>query len=427
MRSIEAMDGARNWAGNVTFGTRRVAAPRTVDEARELIADAAPGSLRPLGTRHSFSPIADTTGVLISSAGFAAASDIRIGADRASVSTPAGIRYGELARVLETEGLALGNLASLPHISVAGAVATGTHGSGIANGSLATAVRTVEFVDGTGTPTTLRRGEPDFAGAVVALGAIGFVTRLELDVEPSFMVAQTVYRGLPFDAVLDAFDELTSLAYSVSLFTTWNDPDTVDQLWLKRRVDREAPAPDHVLGAPRSPVAMHPIAGVDPVHCTEQLGVPGPWLDRLPHFRLEYTPSNGDELQSEYLVPRANGLAALRAVRELAHRIRPLLQVTEVREVAADELWLSGAYATDVVAVHFTWHPDQPAVEALVPELEEQLLPLGARPHWGKLFTADAAALEPLYPRWADFRALADRHDPRGVFVNDYLRTRLGF
>ncbi|HTN57493.1 MAG TPA: D-arabinono-1,4-lactone oxidase [Protaetiibacter sp.] len=420
------MDRVRNWAGNLTFGTDRVVTPRTVDEVQTLVAAAAPGSLRPLGTRHSFSPIADTTGVLLASAGLADARDIRVAGDRASVSTPAGIRYGELARVLEADGLALANLASLPHISVAGAVATGTHGSGVRNGSLATAVRSIEFVDGTGEIVTLRRGEPDFAGAVVALGALGFVTRLELDVEPTFAVAQTVYRELPLVAVLDSFGELTALGYSVSLFTTWNDPDTIDQLWLKRRVDRDAEAPGRVLGALPSPTAMHPIAGVDPVHCTEQLGVPGPWLDRLPHFRLEFTPSNGDELQTEYLVPRATALDALRAVRSLASRIRPLLQVTEVREVAADELWLSGAYASDVVALHFTWRPDQRAVDALLPELEHRLLPLGARPHWGKRFAADAAALEPLYPRLAEFRDLARRHDPRGVFVNDYLRAKLG-
>jgi xylitol oxidase len=420
------MDRVRNWAGNLTFNTDRVVTPRTVDEVQLLVADAGPGSLRSLGTRHSFSPVADTTGVLLASAGFADVGDIRIADDRASVSTPSGLRYGELARALEADGLALANLASLPHISVAGAVATGTHGSGVRNGSLATAVRSIEFVDGTGEIVTLRRGEPDFAGAVVALGALGFVTRLELDVEPTFAVAQTVYRELQLVAVLDSFDELTALGYSVSLFTTWNDPDTIDQLWLKRRVDRDAEAPGRVLGALPSPTAMHPIAGVDPVHCTEQLGVPGPWLDRLPHFRLEFTPSNGDELQTEYLVPRATALDALRAVRSLASRIRPLLQVTEVREVAADELWLSGAYASDVVALHFTWRPDQRAVDALLPELEHRLLPLGARPHWGKRFAADAAALEPLYPRLADFRALARRHDPRGVFVNDYLRAKLG-
>ncbi|MBN9142140.1 MAG: FAD-binding protein [Micrococcales bacterium] len=414
-----------NWAGNVAFGAARVATPATLAELRQLITSADPGSLRPLGTRHSFSRIADTTGTLVSSAGFADPAGVAIASDRASVSVPAGIRYGELARALEARGLALANLASLPHISVAGAIATGTHGSGVRNGSLATAVRAIEFVDGTGEPVTLRRGDTDFAGAVVALGALGFTTRLELDVEPSFEVAQTVYRGLPLAAVLDRFDEVAALGYSVSLFTTWTDPEVVDQLWLKRRGDRDAPAPESVLGALPSPVESHPIAGVDPVHCTPQLDAPGAWLDRLPHFKLEFTPSNGAELQSEYLVPRDTAVEAIRAVRVLADDIRPLLQVTEIREIAADELWLSGAFGTDAVGIHFTWLPEQDAVDALLPRLEERLLPLGARPHWGKRFHADAEALVPLYPRLDDFRALARRHDPRGVFVNDFLRAKL--
>lgn len=415
-----------NWAGNLAFGTSRVASPTSIDEVRSLIAAAAPGTLRPLGTRHSFSSIADTTGTLLSSSGFGDPSDIVVAADLRSVSVPAGMRYGDLARALDRHGLALANLASLPHISVAGAVATGTHGSGVRNGSLATAVTTVEFVDGTGELVTLRRRDADFDGAVVALGALGFVTRLELDVEPSYQVAQTVYRGLPLDAVLDRFDEVTALGYSVSMFTTWADPDVVEQLWLKRRTDTDAPAPDSVLGALPSPIPMHPIAGVDPVHCTPQQAVPGPWLDRLPHFKLEYTPSNGAELQSEYLLPRASALAAIDAMRALAPEFRHLVQVTEIREIASDALWLSGAYGTDTVALHITWHPDQPAVDALLPRLEERLLPLGARPHWGKRFHAEVTELEPLYPRLADFRALAHRHDPRGVFVNDFLRARLG-
>ena len=414
-----------NWAGNVAF-TGRIATPTTVDELRALVTDAAPGTLRPLGTRHSFSRIADTPGTLLSTAALAEPAEVRVSADRASVSVPAGIRYGELARVLEREGLALANLASLPHISVAGAVSTGTHGSGVGNGSLATAVKGLELVDGTGEMVTLRRGDAGFAGAVVALGALGVVTRVELEVEPSFAVAQTVYRELPFDGVLEHVDEVTSLGYSVSLFTTWADPEVIDQLWLKRRVDTDAAAPAEVLGAPPSPGPVHPIAGVDPVHCTAQQDAPGPWFDRLPHFRLEFTPSNGEELQTEYLVPRAAALDALRAVRSLAEELRPLVQVTEIRRIAADELWLSGAYGTDAVAIHFTWVPDQPAVEAALPRLEQSLLPLGARPHWGKVFLAGAEALAPLYPRLDDFRALVRHHDPRGVFLNDFLREKIG-
>lgn len=415
-----------NWAGNIAYGATSVVTPDNVDAVRRLVQDALPGGLRPFGTRHSFSPIADTSGILISSAGFSSPDEVRVADDRASVSVPGGMRYGELAGILEADGLALGNLASLPHISVAGAIATGTHGSGVANGSLAAAVRAVEFVDGTGAVVTLRRGEPDFTGAVVALGALGFVTRVELDVEPSFDVAQTVYRGLPLDGVLDTFDEVTGLGYSVSLFTTWRNPDVIDQLWLKRRVDRDAPVPAEVLGARPSPFAMHPIAGVDPVHCTPQLGEPGAWLDRLPHFQLQFTPSNGAELQSEYLLPRATALDGLRAVRALADGIAPLLLVTEIREIAADELWLSGAFGTDAVGIHFTWLPQQDAVDALLPRIEERLLPLGARPHWGKRFQADADALAPLYPRFDDFRALAAAHDPRGLFRNAFLAEKLG-
>lgn len=419
------MSTESNWAGNLVYSARGRATPRSIPELQQLIRTAEPGGLKALGTRHSFSPIADTTGLLISSAGFADPHEIRISADQRSAWVPAGIRYGELSIALEKRGLALANLASLPHISVAGAVATGTHGSGIGNGSLATAVRGIEFVNGNGEQVTLRRGEPDFAGAVVALGALGVVTRLDLDLEPSFHLAQTVYRRLPFEAVLDHFDSLVSLGYSVSLFTGWADPDTVDQLWLKRRLDRDPPAPERILEALPSVAAMHPIAGVDPVHCTAQHGEAGPWLEQLPHFRLEFTPSSGDELQSEYLLPRATALDALREVRSMAPQIAPLLLVTEIREIAADDLWLSGAYGTDAVGIHFTWKPDQPAVDALLPVLEERLLPLGARPHWGKRFHADAAALSALYPRFEDFRALASTHDARGVFRNAFLTAKL--
>jgi xylitol oxidase len=171
---------------------------------------------------------------------------------------------------------------------------------------------------------------------------------------------------------------------------------------------------------------MHPIAGVDPAHCTPQLGEPGAWLDRLPHFQLRFTPSNGAELQSEYLLPRATALDALRAVRALADDIAPLLLVTEVREIAADDLWLSGAFGTDAVGIHFTWVPQQDAVDALLLRIEERLLPLGARPHWGKRFRADVDALAPLYPRFDDFRALAATHDPRGLFRNAFLTAKLG-
>lgn len=418
----------RNWAGNVRFQTAGLLTPPDVAGVQRAIASSGPRGIRPLGTTHSFSAIADGSPetTLLRAPGGDSADALTISVDRASVRVPAGMRYGDLAPLLDAEGLALANLASLAHISVGGSIATGTHGSGVGNGSLATSVRGLEIVDGRGQLVALRRGDPDFPGAVVSLGALGVVTHVELDVEPSFDIAQRVYLDLPLDGVLESFDEVTSLGYSVSLFTTWSDPDVVDQLWLKRRPDRDPTAPADVLGAHPANATMHPIAGVDASACTPQLDDPGPWFERLPHFRIDHTPSSGVEIQSEYLVPRDRALDALREVRALAARIAPHLLVCEIRRIAADDLWLSGAYGTDAVGIHFTWRRRPAQLEKLLPVLEARLLPLGARPHWGKQFAAGRAELAPLYPRIDDFHDLAERFDPNRVFRNDFLAEKLG-
>ena len=245
--------------------------------------------------------------------------------------------------------------------------------------SLAASVARVEFVTPDGELHALARGDADFEGAVVSLGALGVMVAIDLDIVPSFEIAQTVFEGLPWDGVLADLDAVTGLGYSTSMFTTWRDADVVDQLWMKARVDAGAAVPDEVLGARPAPVDRHPLPGVSAVNCTPQLGSAGPWLDRLPHFRMGFQPSNGEELQSEYLVPRRHAVDALGTLRSLAGRIAPLLQVCEVRTVAADALWLSSSYETDAVAMHFTWLPDQPGVEAFLPDLEAALAPF-ARP-----------------------------------------------
>jgi xylitol oxidase len=423
----------RNWAGNLAYGARRVARPDSVDQLAELVAAAAHDGtrMRALGSRHSFNRIADTEGLAVETAGLPAIVDLD-GAAR-TVRVSGGLRYGVLAEALEREGWALANLASLPHISVAGAVATGTHGSGDRLGSLASAVAALELVTADGSILRIRRGDPDFDGAVVSLGALGVVTALELDIEPTYEVAQSVFERLPFDAVLADLDAVTGLATSTSLFTTWRDPDVIDQLWLKQRTDATAsvahPPVLERMGARAATEKRHPLPEVSAEHCTDQLGVPGPWFERLPHFKLGFTPSNGDELQSEFLVPRASAADALEVVRSLAGSIAPLLQVCEIRTVAADGLWLSSSYGHDAVGLHFTWLPDQPAVEALLPALQAALASSGARPHWAKLFDVGAADLAErmpqLYPRWHDFAALRARLDPNGVFRNDLLE-RLG-
>ncbi|KQO97073.1 D-arabinono-1,4-lactone oxidase [Leifsonia sp. Leaf264] len=416
------LDVGTNWAGNLAYRARQVMAPHTYGELAGLLRSET--HVRMIGTRHSFNGIADTTGVLVSLAALHPV--LEIDSTARTVRVSGSLRYGDLAIALEKEGWALANLASLPHISVAGSVATGTHGSGDGVRSLAASVVGVELMTASGDVRSYARGDADFDGVVVGLGALGAVTTLTLEIEPSYSVAQTVYEKLEWDDVLADLGAVTGQGYSTSLFTTWRDPDVIDQLWVKRRVvsgaDAAAPAaPTLALTVAAGP--RHPLPGVSPENCTEQLGVPGAWLDRLPHFKLGFTPSNGAELQSEYLVPRRHAALALEAVRLLAPRIAPLLQVCEVRTVAADELWLSPAFETDVVGIHFTWLPDQAGVEAFLPQLEEALAPFAARPHWGKLFTMPGRDVAALYPRFSDFAVLRHRLDPRGVFRNDFTEA----
>lgn len=411
-----------NWSGNYAYGATRIEAPASVDAVRALLSGAT--AVRAIGTRHSFNPIADSADLVISTELLRFAPVLST-EDR-TVTVGAGIRYGDLAADLQAAGWALPNLASLPHISVGGAIATGTHGSGNAVPSLAASVAGLEIVLASGDVLELRRGDPDFDGAVVSLGALGIVTRVTLDIVPTFDIEQSVFEGLPFAAVEENFDAITGAAYSVSMFTTWRNPDVLDQVWLKRRAGVDVAAPSELFGAVAAPADRHPLPGISAINCTPQMGVAGAWLDRLPHFRLDFTPSNGEELQSEFLVPRAHAIDALRAVRALADQVAPLLQVCEIRTFAADTLWLSGAYETDAVGLHFTWLKEQAQVEALLPTLEAALAPFSARPHWGKVFTPDPQLLERVYPRLGDFRALAARLDPSRVFVNEFLeRTAL--
>src|SRR5919202_2798076 len=374
--------GERNWAGNYTYRARKLHRPTSLEQLQGLVAQ--PDRVRVLGSRHSFNDIADSS-ELISLAALPA--EVTVDRGTRTVSFTAGLAYGALAAALDAHGLALHNLASLPHISVAGAVATGTHGSGDANGNLATAVAGLELVTSTGQSVRTSRGEPGFDGLVVGLGALGAVTRIALEVEPAYTVRQRVFEGLEWKMLFDHFDEIMSSGYSVSIFTRWGQ--LVDQVWIKSRVtDAPEMIRGDLFGATAAIVDRHPILGLDPVNCTPQLGRPGPWSERLPHFRMGFTPSIGDELQSEYLLPRQHAVPAIEAVRAMAEKIRPVLQVCEIRTMTADQLWMSPAYGRETVGMHFTWQPDQQRVESILVELEAALAPFHARPHWGKLFAA---------------------------------------
>jgi alditol oxidase len=413
----------KNWAGNLTYNTNHLHSPATTEEVRQVVKSCA--KLRALGTRHSFSAIADSTENQIS---LERLDQVSIDEKAHTVTVGAGVAYGKLAPDLDRHGYALNNLASLPHISVAGAVATATHGSGIHNGNLSTAVRALELVTANGDLMTLSRDKDGdrFLGAVVNLGALGIVTRMTLDLQPTFQMAQSVYQDMSFDHLKDHFDDIYSSGYSVSLFTDWQHHQAT-QVWIKRRLapeDKNQWQPEFY-GARLATEKLHPITGHDPEPCTEQQAVPGPWYERMPHFRMNFTPSSGRELQTEYFVPRDRGYQAILAVEKLREQITPLLFVSELRTVAADHLWMSMAYQRPSLAIHFTWKPEWPAVRKLLPQIEKQLEPFAPRPHWAKLTTLPGAAIQAQYSRLTEFKALLERHDPEAKFRNEYLERDL--
>lgn len=410
-----------NWAGNLVFGARAVHRPESLDELRRAVRDAA--RIRALGTGHSFSDVADTDAELVVLDRMPRG--VRIDAEARTATVPAGARYAEIAPELERAGFALANLASLPHISVAGACATGTHGSGDAQPSLAAAVTALELVGPEGDLLRLDRdADPArFPGAVVGLGALGVATEVTLRLERTFALAQYVYLGLPLARLEDSFDEVFSSAYSVSVFTDWGSDR--GRVWRKQRTEQAAP-PRAWLDAVLAEEPQHPVPGAPLFHLTPQLGVPGPWFERLPHFRPEFTPSSGEELQSEFLVAREAAPQAAAALRGLGDRLAPVLHISEVRTVAGDDLWLSPAYGRASTAFHFTWLPDLAAVAPVLAEVEAALRPLGARPHWGKLSAGRAGARFRAYPRAADFRRLRQELDPAGKFGNAFTDAQEG-
>lgn len=410
-----------NWAGNYVFRAPELRSPETIDGLRELVTTSR--RIRALGTRHSFNDLADSAGTLVSL--IDREPEPRLDTERMTVSVGAGTRYGELAHWLNARGFALHNLGSLPHISVAGAVATGTHGSGSALGNLATAVVGLQLVTGEGALLEVDRSHPQFDGMVVSLGALGIVTRVTLDIQPTFEVRQDVYEDLPWHLVLSEFEAITSSAYSVSLFTDWRG-GTLQGGWFKTRLVHGASVsmPREMFGGTAATTETSLVEGED--NTTAQRGLPGPWSERLPHFRLDSTPSNGNEIQTEYFVDRRRAAEALSAVRDLGETIAPHLLITELRTTAADDLWLSPAQGRPSLAIHFTWKNEPDEVAHLAPKIQAALAPFQARPHWGKWNTMTAIDVAPLYPRLPEFLVLAERMDPQHRFRNAYLERVLG-
>ena len=402
----------RNWAGNYQYEAIDLYRPQNVAEIQELVTTL--DKVKALGSRHCFNDIADSPSAQISTENLNRIVSLDKNAMTATIES--GLQYGQFCPELDSRGYALHNLASLPHISVAGAVATATHGSGDRNGTLATSVIGMELVTASGDRVLLSREShgADFEGMIVHLGALGIVTQLTLQLEPTFEIAQTAYAHLPVAQLFAHFDEITGSGHSVSLFTNWQSA-FINQVWVKTKTRGEAPAT--LFGAARAAVDRHPLPEHAAESCTTQCGIVGPWHERLPHFKLAFTPSSGAELQSEYFVARADALAAFEAIAALRETLAPHLMISEIRTIAADMLWLSPCYARDSVAFHFTWHPHLPEVRSLLPIVEAALAPFASRPHWGKLFTMQPTN----YPKLPDFQRLCQQLDPHGKFRNAFM------
>ena len=410
-----------NWAGNIRYSTDRLHVPDSVAALQDIVASN--GRIRALGSRHCFNTIADSSHAHVS---LELLNDV-VALDGGSVTVGAGMRYGELCPYLHGQGYALRNLASLPHISIAGACATATHGSGRTNGNLATAVTAFEMIRADGERVALSRADDgdDFSAAVVHLGSLGVVTQVTLATEPAYDMVQHVYLGMPVAELDTHFDAVMGLGHSVSIFTDWRT-NALSQIWVKQRRSEAADAPEPMLfGAALATRNVHPVLALSAESCTEQMGVPGPWYERLPHFKMAFTPSSGEELQSEYFVDAQYAQDVIGVLRSMADVLAPLLMISEVRTVAADDLWMSTAYGRDSVAFHFTWYQNWDLLMEVLPQVESALAPYSPRPHWGKNFLVTPEELEARYEMLPAFRSLAREYDPDGKFRNAFVERFL--
>ncbi|MCJ7842954.1 FAD-binding protein [Lederbergia sp. NSJ-179] len=412
------MKQQKNWAGNLMYQAKHWHESRNVEEIQQIVRGAT--HIRVVGSRHSFNDIADSDDTILS---LGKLNHVLVfDKEKQTVTIEGGMRYGELSSYLEERGFALPNLASLPHISVAGACATATHGSGDQNQSLSSSVKAMKVVTANGDIVEFSqdKNRQEWQGAAVHLGALGVIIELTLAVIPSYKVSQYVYEHLPFTQLAEHLDEIFSSAYSVSLFTDWRQ-DAINQVWVKQLSDEPSSVRSELYGALPAKANSHPIQGIESVNCTEQMGVAGPWFDRLPHFRLDFMPSSGRELQSEYLIPRQFAIESLQVIQEMRAMISPLLHVNEIRSVAKDDFWLSPSYQQDVIGIHFTWKDNWHDVQQVLPQIETALEPFQARPHWGKVFTMPKERVQSFYEKLPEFRQLLVQYDPMGKFRNQFI------
>jgi len=404
----------KNWSESFQFSATEIATPESTEALQTVIAEAP--TAKAIGTRHSFNAVADSPGGVLVDVSTLRDVHLAIDHEQMTASVPAGWTYSQAVRELEAAGVALGNLASLPHISVAGATATGTHGSGDRNPMMSAEIVGVEVVDGEGQLRVVGEGHPDLGALSLGLGAFGVFTRVVFAVRPTFQVQQDYYRSAPWENVLANLDDIFASAYSVNIHGDFST-DTVRGVWRKHVCDS-----GEIMVSPERLFGLTLERGQLPNAATTRLHKPGPWSVRLAHFRPDAAPSTGgDELQSEYFVSRAHAVDALDALRSIGDRIDPHLWGAEIRTVASDDLWISPATGRDTLSIGLTWRKHPEAVHDLLPVVESTLEPFDARPHWGKLFAMEAPRLHALYPRLAEFNALRATYDPAATFASPFL------
>ena len=413
----------KNWAGNLEYSTSKIDYPKSLEEVQQLVKKYS--KLKVLGTRHCFNTIADSKYNFISLREMKKI--VSLDANAKTVTVEGGIKYGELCPWLNDKGFALHNLASLPHISVAGAITTATHGSGVRNKNLCGPVEALEIVTADGDVINLSKKDGEkFYAAVVGLGAIGVITKVTLNIQSAFMMRQWVYTKMPLQQMKEHFDEIVSSGYSVSLFTDWQN-ESINEVWIKSLVDdaSNAEAKKDFFGAAPATKNVHPIIELPAENCTEQMGVPGTWYERLPHFKMGFTPSSGKELQAEYFVPHEHAVEAIQAIQKMGKEIGPHLFISEIRTIDADDFWMSPCYKQPSVTIHFTWKQEWDAVSKLLPAIEKELAPFNAKPHWGKLFTMSPSTLASRYQKMNDFKKVVAEFDSKGKFRNEFLEKNI--
>jgi len=407
----------KNWAGNLTFSAKEYIEIDSISKLQSIVSKAS--GVKVLATGHSFNDIADTNQTQISIKNLS--NKIEIDSIKKVVLVPAGMQYADVCRYLETKGWALFNTASLGEITVAGAMLTGTHGSGSNNPVLSDCVEGIEMVLESGEIFNISREDSDeFFGFVISLGALGVFTKLKLKIVESFSIKQFVYENIGIQSISENFDDVFDKSYSVSYFSNWKKNST-GQIWMKFLDNNNFPQlPSVWLDGNIANANQHPVKVNDPSPCTDQMGVSGKWLYRLPHFKLDSSPASGDEVQTEYLVDRAYVSHYIDELSNIGDEIAARVYATEIRTIKADDLWLSGAHGRQTVGFHFTWKKSD-SLQTFLPKIEEILGNHNGRPHWGKLFSTPRENLIGRYPKYSNFEDLLKKYDPNKKFRNSFI------